>query len=164
MVWEYLTPHEDYAVAGEPEVKVPTVDGVDRPTLGHALVGLARVLNRRGAHEQALGMVERGLAMVKDLPVELRVAFTRAELFPTVEGLFALIGDGIRSGTRPLSAQYDSALGYPTRFSIGEPAADAPLYVISREMLRRSGWRRSAGRSGPSQVKASATRHRRRWS
>ena len=59
-----------------------------------------------------------------------------AELFPTVEGLFALIGDGIRSGTRPLSAQYDSALGYPTRFSIGEPAADAPLYVISEFQAR----------------------------
>jgi len=33
VVWEYLTPYEDYAVAGEPEVKVPTVAGVDRPTL-----------------------------------------------------------------------------------------------------------------------------------
>jgi hypothetical protein len=33
VVWEYPTPYEDYAVAGEPEVKVPTVDGVDRPTL-----------------------------------------------------------------------------------------------------------------------------------
>jgi Arylsulfotransferase (ASST) len=33
VVWEYLTPYEDYAVAGEPEVKVPTVEGVDRPTL-----------------------------------------------------------------------------------------------------------------------------------
>ena len=33
VAWEYLTPYEDYAVAGEPEVKVPTVDGVDRPTL-----------------------------------------------------------------------------------------------------------------------------------
>ena len=33
VVWEYLTPYEYYAVAGEPEVKVPTVDGVDRPTL-----------------------------------------------------------------------------------------------------------------------------------
>jgi len=32
-VWEYLTPYEDYAVAGEPEVKVATVEGVDRPTL-----------------------------------------------------------------------------------------------------------------------------------
>jgi hypothetical protein len=32
VVWEYLTPYEDYAVAGEPEVKVPTVDGVDRAT------------------------------------------------------------------------------------------------------------------------------------
>ncbi|HEV7418868.1 MAG TPA: ArsR family transcriptional regulator, partial [Mycobacterium sp.] len=28
-----VTPSEDYAVAGEPEVKVPTVDGVDRATL-----------------------------------------------------------------------------------------------------------------------------------
>ena len=53
------------------------------------------------------------------------------ELFPTVEGLFALIEDGIRSDTRPLSAQYDATLGYPTRFSIGEPAADAPLYIVS---------------------------------
>ena len=32
VVWEYLTPYEDYAVAGEPEVKVSTVDGVDPPT------------------------------------------------------------------------------------------------------------------------------------
>jgi hypothetical protein len=37
VVWEYLTPYEDYAVAGEPEVKVPTVDGVDRPTLADDL-------------------------------------------------------------------------------------------------------------------------------
>lgn len=47
--------------------------GVDRVTLGRALIGLARVLNRRGAHEQALGMAERGLAMARDLPIELRV-------------------------------------------------------------------------------------------
>jgi LuxR family maltose regulon positive regulatory protein len=47
--------------------------GVDRVTLGRALMGLARVLNRRGAHEQALGMVERGLGMARELPVELRV-------------------------------------------------------------------------------------------
>lgn len=33
VAWEYLTPYEDYAVAGEPEVKVPTVAGVDRRTL-----------------------------------------------------------------------------------------------------------------------------------
>jgi Arylsulfotransferase (ASST) len=33
VVWEYLTPYEDYAIAGEPEVRVGTVDGVDRPTL-----------------------------------------------------------------------------------------------------------------------------------
>jgi hypothetical protein len=33
VAWEYLTPYENYAVAGEPEVKVPTVAGVDRRTL-----------------------------------------------------------------------------------------------------------------------------------
>src|SRR4051794_11611243 len=59
-----------------------------------------------------------------------------AALFPTVEGLFALIEAGIRSDTRPLSAQYDSALGYPTRFSIGDPAADAPLYIVSEFRAR----------------------------
>jgi hypothetical protein len=37
VVWEYLTPHEDYAVAGEPEVKVPTVDGVDRVSLSRMI-------------------------------------------------------------------------------------------------------------------------------
>ena len=63
----------DDAAADYQHVIDRALAGVDRPTLGHALVGLARVLNRRGAHEQALGMVERGLAMVKDLPVELRV-------------------------------------------------------------------------------------------
>ena len=33
VVWEYLAPYEDYGVAGEPEVKIPTVEGVDRATL-----------------------------------------------------------------------------------------------------------------------------------
>lgn len=33
VVWEYLTPYEDYAVAGEPEVQTPTVAGVDRRSL-----------------------------------------------------------------------------------------------------------------------------------
>jgi hypothetical protein len=54
-----------------------------------------------------------------------------AELFPTVEGLFSLIESGIRDDARLLSAQYDVTLGYPTRFAIGDPAADAPLYIVS---------------------------------
>ena len=54
-----------------------------------------------------------------------------AALFPTVEGLFSLIGDGLRDDSRPLSAQYDATLGYPIRFAIGDPAADAPLYIVS---------------------------------
>jgi hypothetical protein len=59
------------------------------------------------------------------------VAPQYAELFPAVEGLFALIDAGIRSGSRPLTARYDPALGYPTRFAIGDPATDAPLYTVS---------------------------------
>jgi hypothetical protein len=45
VVWEYLTPYEDYAVAGEPEVKVPTVAGVDRPTLTRISTGRRRCLS-----------------------------------------------------------------------------------------------------------------------
>jgi hypothetical protein len=54
-----------------------------------------------------------------------------AALFPTVDGLFSLISDGFRGEARPVSAQYDATLGYPTRFSIGDPAVDAPLYIVS---------------------------------
>jgi hypothetical protein len=64
------------------------------------------------------------------------VAPQYAELFPAVEGLFSLIDSGIRDDSRPLSAQYDATLGYPIRFAIGDPAADAPLYIVS-EFRRR---------------------------
>lgn len=33
IVWEYLSPYEEWVVAGEPEVLVVTVSGVDRPSL-----------------------------------------------------------------------------------------------------------------------------------
>jgi hypothetical protein len=59
------------------------------------------------------------------------VAPQYAQLFPAVEGLFSLIDTGIRDDSRPLSAQYDATLGYPIRFAIGNPAADAPLYIVS---------------------------------
>jgi len=38
-----------------------------------ALIGLGKVLNLRGRHEQVLGMAERGLAVAHDLGLELRV-------------------------------------------------------------------------------------------
>jgi LuxR family maltose regulon positive regulatory protein len=38
-----------------------------------ALLGLGKVWNLRGRHEQVLGMAERGLAMARELPVETRV-------------------------------------------------------------------------------------------
>jgi hypothetical protein len=64
------------------------------------------------------------------------VAPQYAELFPAVEGLFSLIDSGIRDDSRPLSAQYDATLGYPIRFAIGDPAADAPLYIVSEFQAR----------------------------
>ena len=56
--------------------------------------------------------------------------------FPTVEGLFALVENAIRADTKPLVAQYDSALGYPTRIELGDPAIDAPMYVVSDFQVR----------------------------
>lgn len=60
------------------------------------------------------------------------VTATYAELFPAVEGLFALIEAAMRDGVRPINPRYDEALGYPIRFSLGDPATDAPLYTISQ--------------------------------
>ena len=54
-----------------------------------------------------------------------------AALFPDVQGLFALIDAAIRNGTHPLEARYHPALGFPTRVALGDPAVDAPLYVVS---------------------------------
>jgi ATP/maltotriose-dependent transcriptional regulator MalT/DNA-binding SARP family transcriptional activator len=39
----------------------------------HALLGLGKVWNLRGRHEQVLGMAERGLAVARELPTETRV-------------------------------------------------------------------------------------------
>ena len=54
-----------------------------------------------------------------------------ATLFPGVDGLFELIDEAVRDGTRPLVARYHPTLGYPTRIELGDPAVDAPLYIIS---------------------------------
>ena len=51
--------------------------------------------------------------------------------FPAVEGLFALIEKAMRDGTKPLVAQYHPTLGYPTRIELGDPAVDAPMYLVS---------------------------------
>ncbi len=59
----------------------------DRLTLCRALTGFGRVLNRRGAHEQALGTAERGLAAATDLPVDIR-----ARLMQTKAGAHFYLG------------------------------------------------------------------------
>ena len=64
------------------------------------------------------------------------VAAQYASSFPAVEGLFTLIDDAIRNGTRPLTTQYDPTLGYPTRIALGDPAVDAPLYLVSNLTAR----------------------------
>jgi len=51
--------------------------------------------------------------------------------FPAVEGLFALIEKAMRDGTKPLVAHYHPSLGYPTRIELGDPAVDAPMYLVS---------------------------------
>jgi hypothetical protein len=59
-----------------------------------------------------------------------------AQVFPAVEGLFTLIDDAIRNGTKPLTTQYHPTLGYPTRIALGDPAVDAPLYLVSNLTAR----------------------------
>ena len=54
-----------------------------------------------------------------------------ADIFPAVEGLFTIIDTAIKNGTKPLTTQYDPTLGYPTRIALGDPAVDAPLYLVS---------------------------------
>jgi hypothetical protein len=59
------------------------------------------------------------------------VAPQYAPVFPAVEGLFAIIDDAIRNDTKPLTTKYDPTLGYPTRIALGDPAVDAPVYLVS---------------------------------
>ena len=64
------------------------------------------------------------------------VASQYASIFPSVEGLFTIIDDAIKNGTKPLTTQYDATLGYPTRIALGDPAVDAPLYLVSNLTAR----------------------------
>jgi hypothetical protein len=59
-----------------------------------------------------------------------------AGAFPSVPELFEVIDQAIRAGTRPLDLKYDPVLGYPRRAALGDPAADAPLYVITELTAR----------------------------
>jgi hypothetical protein len=51
--------------------------------------------------------------------------------FTSVEGLFAMIDKAVRDGREPLVVRYDPILGYPTRIEFGDPAVDAPVFMIS---------------------------------
>lgn len=64
------------------------------------------------------------------------VAPQYAPIFPAVEGLFAIIDDAIKNDTKPLTTKYDPTLGYPTRIALGDPAVDAPLYLVSNLTAR----------------------------
>ena len=54
-----------------------------------------------------------------------------AKSFPAVEGLFSLIEGAMQNGTKPLVAVYHPSLGYPVRIELGDPAVDAPMYLVS---------------------------------
>src|SRR5262249_15196203 len=45
----------------------------DREMECRAMVGLGKIYNLRGKHEQVLGMAERGLALATDLPLDVGV-------------------------------------------------------------------------------------------
>lgn len=53
-----------------------------------------------------------------------------AALFPTVEGLFALVDAAVRDGISPLEVHYDEAIGFPAYIALGDPATDAPVYRV----------------------------------
>ncbi|MEO5815107.1 MAG: DUF6174 domain-containing protein [Gemmatimonadaceae bacterium] len=53
--------------------------------------------------------------------------------FPTIEAIFAVIDAAVRDGTQPIDVQYDPALGYPTRVSLGDTSADGgTLFFVSQ--------------------------------
>lgn len=58
------------------------------------------------------------------------VTAQHASAFPSVEELFVMIDEAIRRGAS-IEVKYDPTLGYPTRFTDGDPAVDAPLWVLS---------------------------------
>jgi hypothetical protein len=60
-----------------------------------------------------------------------------ARIFQSVDGLFAIIDQAIRDGTRPLTVRYHPTLGYPTRIELGDPAVDAPMYLVSDFQARQ---------------------------
>ena len=65
------------------------------------------------------------------IPSGAAVTAQYADIFPTVEGLFTIIETAIANGTKPLSVAYHPTFGYPTRIALGDPAVDAPLYIVS---------------------------------
>lgn len=58
-----------------------------------------------------------------------------APVFPSVEELFVMIDAAIRRGAS-VQVKYEPTLGYPTRFAEGDPAVDAPLWVLSHFSAR----------------------------
>lgn len=54
-----------------------------------------------------------------------------ADLFPTVDGLFAMIDTAVRSGSSRIEADYDATFGFPTFIAIGNPSVDAPVYTVT---------------------------------
>ena len=82
------------------------------------------------------GMAEPAVVVVRDGIVESRtyvrtglpVPPEYAQGYPSVEGLFDAIEEGLRAeGNGELSVSYHATYGYPTRYVFGDPAVDAPV-------------------------------------
>lgn len=76
------------------------------------------------------GLVESRVYTATGQPVDARYA----EYFPTVEGIFDLIGAAAREGAARVEAEYHPALGYPIRVFIDrqrEAVDDEVTYRLS---------------------------------
>lgn len=62
-----------------------------------------------------------------DLPVPAALA----SAFPTIEQIFARMETELREVPHPHDLEFDRQFGFPIRYALGDPAADALLYRIS---------------------------------
>jgi len=91
-------------------------------------------------------MIGPVVVVVRDGQVESRhyvssgepVPSTYADVFPTVDGLFARIEDALRQGAAKLEVDYDPTLGYPLRIAIDYNATAADDEVTYNAELRTS--------------------------
>lgn len=51
--------------------------------------------------------------------------------YPSVDEMFAAIASGLQTDPKIFDLQFDPVLGYPRRYSFGDPGLDAPVVIVS---------------------------------